>query len=239
VQPPAPIQSRLLAPGIWLLPGPYNSMAVEFKNYAVVLEAPLDEDRGFALINETRRLIPGKPIRYVVNTHHHFDHSGGLRAFGAEDSIVITHESNFNYYEGVVFDLRPRTLEPDPLSLAPRQVHYVLVNESYTLTDGDQTMTVYHMDALEHAADMLVAWFPKAKILFQADMFDPPPAGQPAPPPSANALNLLYNLQRLRLEPETIVSVHGGVYPAGEFTKAMGIERIVPRGGGLNAALNQ
>lgn len=238
---PAAVASRQLAPGIWLLPGPYNSLAVEFRNYSVVLEAPNTEERGFALIDETKRLIPNKPIRYVLNTHHHFDHSGGLRAFGAENAIVITHESNFGFYEGVVFDLRPRLVQPDPLSLAPRQVHYVLVKESYTLTDGDQTMNVYHMDALEHAADMLVAWFPKAKILFQADMFDPPRGGAPAPAtPSANAMNLLYNLQRVGIQPETIVSVHGGVYPAAEFAKGVGVEKILARGGGggLNAALN-
>ena len=124
-QPLGPIQSRQLAPGMWFLANSYqshSSMAVEFKDYVVVLEAPNDQDVGFALINEVKRLIPNKPIRYLLNTHHHFDHAGGLRAFVAEGATIITHRSNFAFYENVVFDLRPRTLQPDPLSLAPRQV---------------------------------------------------------------------------------------------------------------------
>ena len=239
VRPLGPIQSRQLALGIWFLPNPagrHNSMAVEFRDYAVVLEAPIDQELGFALINETKRLIPNKPIRYLFNTHHHFDHSGGLRAFGAEGSTVITHRSNFDFYANVVFDLRPRTLQPDPLSLAPRQVQYVLVDDSYTITDGDQTMTLYHMDGLDHAADMLVAWFPKTEIIFLADVFDPTQAGEA----NAREVNFLYNLRRLRIEPKIFVSVHRGadsVYPVSEFLKKLSITSIL--GGGSNPALNQ
>jgi hypothetical protein len=102
-----------LAPGVWLLGGAYNSLAVEFKDFALVVEAPQDGERSLAVIAETHRLMPTKPIRYVVNTHHHFDHAGGLREFAAEDALIVTQESNFNYYEGVVFDLRPRMVQPD------------------------------------------------------------------------------------------------------------------------------
>ena len=235
------IQSRQLAPGMWLLPDPrggYASMVVEFKDYAVVLEAAGDQEFGFALINETKRLIPNKPIRYLVNTHHHFDHSGGLRAFGAEGSTIVTHRSNLDYYAGVVFDLRPRTLEPDPLSLAPREVDYVLVDDSYTITDGDQTMVLYHMEGLQHSSDMLVAWFPKTKMLFQGDMFDPPYPGEAPSQPNAAERNLLYNLRRLNVQPETFVGVHRGVHPLSNFFKRMGISSIT-QSGGTNPAPTQ
>ena len=233
------VVSRKMADGVWLLGGAYNSLAVEFKDYTVIVEGPNDVARTEAVIAETKKLIPGKPIRYAVNTHHHFDHSGGLRAFGAEDIIVLTHESNFNYYEGVVFDLRPRTVQPDRLSIAPRQVHYVLVKDSYKLTDGNQEMDIYHMDQLEHAEDMLMVYLPKAKIVLEADMYNPVPAGQPQPPVNAQNMNFLYNMERAGIKPETIVSVHTGVHPMSDFLKLVGAKEIVSRGAGLNAALNQ
>src|SRR5260370_38318086 len=118
------------------------------------MEAPMDQDRREAVFAETKPLIPNKPIRYEINTHHHFDHSGGLRAVGANDTIVITHESNFPFYERIDFDLRPRAIQPDRLSIAPRQVHYVRVKENYNLTAGDQDSDIYHATQLEHPADM-------------------------------------------------------------------------------------
>ena len=233
------VPSRQMAPGIWLLGGLYNSLAVEFRDYIVIVEGPVDQERGEAVIAETRRLFPAKPIRYMVNTHHHFDHSGGLRPFGAEDIVVITHESNFDYYEGVVFDLRPRTVYLDRLSIAPRQVHYVLVKDAYRLTDGTQEMLVHHADQLEHAEDMLIVSFPKAKIVYEADFWNPPPAGAPVPPISAQNRNFVYNLERLGIQADTIVSTHTGVHQMADFTKFMGIPSIVARGGGANQALNQ
>ena len=95
------------------------------------------------MIAETHRLMPTKPIRYLVNTHHHFDHAGGLREVGRTTRIVITQEANFTFYEGIVFDLRPRMGQPDCLSFAPRQVHYALVKEGYELTDGEQHIDIY------------------------------------------------------------------------------------------------
>ena len=237
-QPPR-VQTRQLAPGVWLLGGAYNSLAVEFKDFALVVEAPQDGERALAVIAETHRLMPTKPIRYVVNTHHHFDHSGGLREFAAEDALIVTHESNFNYYEGVVFDLRPRIVQPDRLSLAPRQVHYLLVKDKRTITDGERSIDVMHMENLEHTNDMLMVWLPKEKIVVEADVYNPAPAGQPQPPANAQNMNFLYNLERWGISPQTIVSIHTGVHPIGDFLKVVGVDKLVERGRGLNAALNE
>src|SRR5207247_580308 len=88
--PPAPAASQKLADGVWLLPTSHNSLVVEFADHVVVIEGPLSEARSDYVIAETHRLVPNKPIRYLVNTHQHFDHSGGVRTFAAEGATIIT-----------------------------------------------------------------------------------------------------------------------------------------------------
>ena len=114
---PARADSTRLAEGVWLIGGgSHNSMAVEFRDFVAVVEAPINEERSLAVINEVMRIIPNKPIRYVVNTHHHFDHSGGLRTYLSMGTTIITHPANRDFYVNVM--LRPglRTLQPARLS---------------------------------------------------------------------------------------------------------------------------
>src|SRR5215471_15547282 len=98
---PAPTTSRVvattLAPGVVLMAGgSHNSIAVEFKDYVTVIEAPLDQQRSLAVIAEVKKSFPNKPIRYLVNTHNHFDHLGGVRTYVAEGATVITDDRNRN-----------------------------------------------------------------------------------------------------------------------------------------------
>ena len=112
-------RQRSLADGVYLILGGYASLAVDFKDYIVVIEGATNDARANAVIAEAKRLIPNKPIRYVVNTHQHFDHSGGLRAFVAEGATVITHEVNKPYYEKIW--AAPHTLSPDRLAKGRRR----------------------------------------------------------------------------------------------------------------------
>src|SRR5258705_11219786 len=111
--------SEKLADGVYLILGGYASVAVDFKDYIVVIEGATNDDRANAVIAEAKRLIPNKPIRYVVNTHQHFDHSGGLRAFVAEGATIVTHDAHKAYYEKVW--AAPHTPSPDRLAKAPRR----------------------------------------------------------------------------------------------------------------------
>ncbi len=219
---PENVVSEELAPGVWLLGGAgHNSVAVEFGDYSVIVEGPRSTARGRKVIEATRELVPTKPIRYVLNTHHHFDHSGGLRPFGGDDIVIITHESNFNFYEGVFFDLRPRTLQTDNLSLAPRQVHYVLVDEEYTLTNGGRMLEVAHVEDIDHAADMLVGFLPAEGILVVADLFSrrgPLNVGNP----SDGQLALYHAVRRQGWEVNTIIPIHGAPTTWDEFMSIVG-----------------
>ncbi len=92
--PPAHVEPQRVADGVWYLAGTPdpNSMAVEFKEYVVIIESSVTEDRALANMAEVKKLVPNKPIRYHLNSHHRSDHAAGLRAFVAEGSTIITDE---------------------------------------------------------------------------------------------------------------------------------------------------
>jgi glyoxylase-like metal-dependent hydrolase (beta-lactamase superfamily II) len=203
--------SEKLADGVYLILGGYASVAVDFKDYIVVIEGATNDDRANAVIAEAKRLIPNKPIRYLVNTHQHFDHSGGLRAFVAEGATIVTHDAHKAYYEKVW--AAPHTLNPDRLAKAPKKPTFETVSEKKVLTDGNHVVELHHLQGSGHNAGLLVAYLPKEKILIEADAFNPP-ADKNAPavrPVSPYTMNLVDNMKRLKLEVNRIIPIH---YPA-------------------------
>jgi Metallo-beta-lactamase superfamily len=119
-----PIKPTLYGQGIWIIPGEdyhaSKSLLVEFKDYLLVIEAPDSEERSLAVIDAVHKLVPKKPIRYIVNTHTHFDHSGGLRTYAAEGATVVTWDGNVSWYKQVWST--PHTIHPDRLALSKREV---------------------------------------------------------------------------------------------------------------------
>ncbi len=161
------------------------------QDYVAVVEAPQNEERSLAVIGEVKKLIPGKPIRYIVNTHHHSDHSGGLRTFVAQSATIITHPINKEFYEKVLLYPAARTLQPDimsrfyPWASFNRTPIFEPVGQKYVLSDGTRTMEIYPVTQLAHAASMLIAYLPAEKILINADLYSPPAPGA-TPPATPN-----------------------------------------------------
>jgi glyoxylase-like metal-dependent hydrolase (beta-lactamase superfamily II) len=201
--PPAgPAASEKLADGVYRITGGYVSLAVEFKDHVVVLEGGESEARGLAVIAETKRLIPNKPIKYVVNTHPHFDHASGLATFAAGGAIVLTDDNSKYFVEQSL--LSPRTLVGDTLAKSKKKPKVEGVIEKMVLQDETRTIELHHVAGLEHSDAMLMAYLPKEKILFTAD-FNPPAPGQAVSPSIAT---LVQNIERLQLDFERHVMVH-------------------------------
>ena len=223
---PVTVETDELAEGVWLLGGAsHNSVAVEFDDYVAVVEAPVSEARSLAVIDEVVRLVPDKPIRFLINTHQHHDHIGGLRTYMHIGATIVTHWKNSDFYTRDVLNYAPRTLAPDMVSLWPptelaEGYQYEVVRENYWLADsaGSQRMHVSYVHPLRHVEGMLVAYLPDARILIEADLYDPPRPGAPGPEePTADHRSLLEHVTRLGLEVDTIVPIHGDPVPWSQF----------------------
>lgn len=221
--PPVNVTAQKMADGVWFLGGgTHNSVLIEFKDYVTVVEAPLNEARSQAVMDQVKMLVPNKPIKYVFNTHHHFDHSGGLRTYVAAGATIITNEGNKAFYETAW--KAPRTLQPDTLSQNPKAPNFITFKDKYVLSDGTRTLEIYKLQGDNHNELMSIGYLPKEKILIEADDFTPPPPNGPAPVPIAMgyANNLYDNLQRLKLQVDMIAPLHGNPAPMSAMLKILG-----------------
>jgi len=205
--PAIKVDSQKLADGVWYLTGgSHHSLAVEFKDHVAVIEGPQSEERSRAVIAEVKKLIPAKSIRYLINTHHHFDHSGGLRAFVSERARIVTHRINKPFYKKTF-----------------RGGSYLTVADKRVLTDGGQTIELHHIQGNPHNEGILLAYLPKHKLLVEADVYTPAAPNAPSPAtPNPASVNLYENIQRLKLDVSQLAPIHGRVVPLAELEKAIG-----------------
>ena len=213
-----------LAPDVYLvhgLQGGFNTLFVVFSDFIVAVEAP--EENVFAGISEQaiamiKKAVPGKPIRYLVETHHHGDHSSGARAYIAEGATVITTPGNKAYLERVA--AAPYRLKPDALARNPKPAKIeTLAGKKRVIGDGQRTIELYEVGPL-HTREMVIAYLPKEKILFQSDLFNPIRVGGPDPIEhdapfhgvyDDNPPRLYRTLLELGLDVRAIVGSHGRV----------------------------
>jgi len=206
---PAGPTSEKLADGVYRINGAYNALAVEFADHILLFEpGPQNEARAQAIIAETKKVIPNKPIRYGVISHHHFDHTSGLPAVVAEGITIVTHETNRAFFMNALS--APRTLAPDSMSKSGKKPKVEgITGDKRVFQDATRTVEIHLIKGLPHADGLLVAYLPKEKILAYADMFNLPTAAQPVPtPPVVGTMVFLDNIERLKLDPERVMSVH-------------------------------
>jgi glyoxylase-like metal-dependent hydrolase (beta-lactamase superfamily II) len=213
--PPAlTVTSEKLGDGVFRFTtgaGSYDTIVVDFRDHIMMLEAGQNEARSLAYIAEAKKLIPNKPIRYIMNTHAHADHTGGLPAMVAEGATIITHKNNETFFDRALNT--PRTLLNDRLATNPRKAKIESVSDRKVYSDGARRVEMYHIYPAPHSNGMMVAYFPKEKVLFQGD-FSLPAAGQPA---NDHIKALVPALEKLNLDFERYINVHA---PAAPQTKA-------------------
>jgi glyoxylase-like metal-dependent hydrolase (beta-lactamase superfamily II) len=216
--PPVVVTLVELAPNVWRAEGgSHHSLIVDQGARLVVVEAPQSAMRMEAVLDTLRSRFPGKPVGLVINTHHHWDHSGGLRAVLSAGVPVITHARNATFVRAIA--AAPKTVRPDVLSrrlgpARPPRPAISSVEDSLIVGTGDGRVVTYRLPTA-HAEGMLAIYVPSAGILFQSDVVSANPT------PSAGGSAELVRFVRARgLAVERVAGGHGQVVPWADVERA-------------------
>jgi glyoxylase-like metal-dependent hydrolase (beta-lactamase superfamily II) len=216
---PAPTPSAMvtveeLGKGLWFLAGgSHNSVLVEFDDHLELIETPQNDTRALAVIAKAREIKPDKPLTKVVVSHHHFDHSGGIRAAISEGLTLVTHETNKTLFEDLA--QRKHSVVQDALAKNPKPLKIETIGDEAVVKNAGRTMQIYHVDGSNHAESMVMVYFPAERALVQADLFN---AANPNP---ARLPNLIENIQKRKLRVDRHVPLHGPVATQAQFTKVL------------------
>ncbi|MET0752400.1 MAG: MBL fold metallo-hydrolase, partial [Pyrinomonadaceae bacterium] len=199
--------------------GGYNVLFVAFKDFIFVMEAPGGDNVSRQAIEQIKKTFPDKPIRYVAVTHHHDDHAGGIRTYIAEGATVIAAPGEKSFFEKVAkskftIDIDALTRIPQPLKIE------TLENGKRVLTDGATTVEIYDIGSGPHTDEMLVAYLPNEKILFQGDLLNRPSNGD-YPIANDTTAHFAKWLEAKKLTVDKIVAVHGTISTMDELRKAV------------------
>jgi len=199
--------------------GGYNVLFVDFNDYIFVMETPGNDRVSLQAIEQIKKTIPGKPIKYVAVTHHHDDHAGGIRTYMAEGATLIINpgeEAFFRKVSAVRF-----SADPDTLTRSPREPKFEpLQNGKRVLTDGMMTVELYDIGKGPHTEQMLVAYFPDQKFIFQGDLLNRPSNGD-FPIANDTSVHFLNWIDAKKLPVELTIPVHGPPTTMADFRKAV------------------
>ena len=160
-----------VADGVWdLRVGSNGGAVVEFEDHLLMFEVYGNEANSLARIDAANQLVPGKQVTAVIMSHHHFDHSGGIRAAVSRGLTIISKREN----EGILREMasRPAPNYPDALARNPQPLHFMPVDEHLVLEDSMRRVDVYEVIGHMHMTDAVFAYLPEEEILLQGDMFD-------------------------------------------------------------------
>ena len=216
---PAPpainVTAQPVGKGVWLMGGgSHHSALIEFGDHLMLIDAPQSEARTLAVIAKAKETVPNKPLTQLVTTHHHFDHTAGLRAAIAEGMNVITHAGNEDWVKRMAS--RPHTLQPDTLAQKPTRLVVETVGDDKAYSEPSMTVQLFHVAGNPHSDTMLMAYIPRERVLIVVDAYSPG-AG-----PHIYAANLLENIQKRQLRVDRIVPLHGAIAPMAELVTAVG-----------------
>ena len=214
----SPIAISKVADGVFFARGySHNSMVVEFPAWLAVVEAAYTDAQSASLVRALSEQFPGKPIRYAVVTHHHYDHTGGVRGLAAAGATILAAKGHESELRTIVETAH--TNPPDALETAKKAGTaggLEIFDGKKVLSDGKQTLELYPITGNPHVDPKVIAYVPSARALFQSDIWFPG-LGAPAGP---EAVHLLQSIDALKLPVALHVGGHGGVGPHAELVKA-------------------
>ena len=216
------VTTEKAAEGVWYLAGAsHHSVAIEMKDHMIVVESPLFDGRASAMLGAAGKLVPGKPVRYVINSHDHFDHAGGLRAAAAAGATLVVHADAKPFFERAFAN--PSRINPDRLAKSGKKAKIIGVDGKRVFSDATRSVEVHAFKDSVHSDAFLLVYLPKEKFLIEADAFTPgPPGSKPPAPANINHVNLADNVERLKLPVERILPLHGRMVPVSELYTAIG-----------------
>jgi glyoxylase-like metal-dependent hydrolase (beta-lactamase superfamily II) len=199
--------------------GGYNVLFVAFKDYIFVMEAPGNDNVSRQAIEQIKKTFPGKPIKYVAVTHHHDDHAGGIRTYIAEGATLIAAPGEKEFFEKVA--KAKFTIDPDALTRNPQPLKIeTIAGGKRVLSDGTTTVEIYDIGSGPHTEEMLVAFMPNEKIIYQGDLLNRPSNGD-YPIANDTTAHFAKWIEAKKLPVEKIAAVHGPVSTIEELRKAV------------------
>ena len=208
-----------VAPNVSLATGgSHNTLVVATNNYLVAFEAPGDDGQSQAVIDMAKQKYPGKNFRYLVLTHHHIDHSGGLRAFVADGATVVVGKGDGAFFRKVLS--APAGMNPYPLkgTVTPKVIE---VADKWTVNDGGREIGAFVLDN-PHAQGYLIPYVPDAKLGFVTDLWNP---GPPVMNTNPNMVAVVRGVEKAGIQPEKFAGGHGAVGNYADLMRAVGTSR--------------
>lgn len=182
----------------------YNVLVVVLDDSVLIAEAPVSSATSEEVLAHVRALAPGKPVRYLVQSHHHDDHIAGIRPYIADGVTILTGATTKPLIEKLV--AAPFRLDPDRLARAPRAPIVETITSPRTIKDANHEVVIHNIGPNPHAKDMLIVHLPKERILWQADMIN-----DGEYPANATTQAFETKVAALQLEYDTVVGLHGRV----------------------------
>jgi hypothetical protein len=221
---PAGNPAQELGKGLWRVTGTtHHSLIVEFNDHLMVVEAN-NPERVAAVWAKAKELRPNKPITQLLVTHHHYDHTAGVRdAVARGVTEIITHQYNVNFITEIL--KRPHTINPDALAKMSnfKMPKITAIGDSGVIKDSSMTVNLYHLLDNTHADSNVLIYFPAFRILTQVDVYMPNDArhiipGEPLGHAPWNR-NVMENIKFRKIQVDTHAPLHGDVVPWSKFVE--------------------
>jgi glyoxylase-like metal-dependent hydrolase (beta-lactamase superfamily II) len=164
---PAPLAIKPVKPGLYMVTGAGGNVTVRVTSEGLVVVD--SKNNGQAVFDDLMgriRSVSDQPVKWVIDTHHHADHTGNNARFLAAGATVIGHEN---------LSVQLGKLTPPPNGTVPAKPSMTYANR-YTIKLGGKTVELRHFAPAHTGGDTLV-WFPDLKVVSTGDEFVIRPTG--------------------------------------------------------------